>query len=180
MFKVSLGSFGAFPVCDEFWLKYSGICVLLSWNVTSSRVSRPLGLLFKITTSGHEISPLEKLPNAAYMHILCLTIRARNWVYFRAMGSGYRDTGRLILKIAILWHEISIWKTFQKLHMVFLPVVSGIQVDFQNCSIWAWNMGLDKSSRKCACTLFVPQRVEVELIFGQDRAILHRFCSHVN
>ncbi len=65
MFKFSLGSFSAFPVFDDlvstFDLpgKYLGIFLLLSWYVTGilltskwpSRASRPLGLLFRFSTT---------------------------------------------------------------------------------------------------------------------------------
>ncbi len=45
--------------------------------------------------------------------------------------------------------------------------VSEIRAYFQNCYIWAWNLASSKSSRShtYTCTIFLPQWVEIELIF---------------
>ena len=45
---------------------------------------------------------------------------------------------------------------------------------FQNCLIWAWNMAIVQnyiSSRSCTYTLFLPQRIEIELIFSLQAAV---------
>ena len=42
---------------------------------------------------------------------------------------------------------------------------------FQNCYIWAWNWAIVKNSRSCAYTLFLPQGLEIELIFALWAAV---------
>ncbi len=38
--------------------------------------------------------------------------------------------------------------------------------DFQNFHIWAWNPEFGERSQSCICTLFLPQGVEIKLIFA--------------
>ncbi len=46
-----------------------------------------------------------------------------------------------------------------------------LEADFHNCYIWSWNMAIGQRSRSCAYTLFLPKRVELELIFTLWAAI---------
>ena len=92
--------------------------------------------------------------------------------------SGIRDTERF-LKLPYLIMKLGHWPQFQKLHKyshstegveieLIFPLrsaISDIQVDFQNCYIWARKLVTDKRSRNCAHTLFLPHGVEIGLIF---------------
>ncbi len=40
---------------------------------------------------------------------------------------------------------------------------SKMRAHFQNCHMWAWNMASGQSSRSCLYTLFLPQKVKIEL-----------------
>ncbi len=45
------------------------------------------------------------------------------------------------------------------------------KADFQNCHIGAWNLVSGQSAIICTYTLFLPQRVEIELIFALWAAV---------
>ncbi len=47
-----------------------------------------------------------------------------------------------------------------------LAAVSDILADFLNVHIWTWNLELGERSQSCICTLFLPRRVEIKLIFA--------------
>ena len=49
--------------------------------------------------------------------------------------------------------------------------VSEILADFLNFHIWAWNLEFEETSQSCICTLFLPQVVEIKLIFALRAAV---------
>ena len=77
------------------------------------------------------------------------------------------------------------WPKFQKLHMYplftpggwnwgyFCSTGSGFRDtgQFSNCHIWAWNLASGQSNRSCTYTLFLPQGLEVKLIFALWAAV---------
>ncbi len=75
-----------------------------------------------------------------------------------------------------------------KLIFTLRAVVSEIQVIFQSCHIWVWNLALGKSSRSCTCTLFLTHGVEIEATFTLQAMVIKieqyltliRLISYVN
>ena len=53
-----------------------------------------------------------------------------------------------------------------------------IRAYIQNSHIWAWNLAIGQSSRTCTFGLFLPQGVEIELIFDAQAAAkqTEQFC----
>ncbi len=121
-------------------------------------------------------------PKFQKLHIFSLSTPwsrtwSRNWAYFCFMGSGFRDTG-WFSKLPQSAMKYGHWQRFQKLyiHSLSYPMIrprgqnwdyfhsmgSGFQVMGQ---FWAWNLVIGQSSRSCTYNLFLPQGVEIELIF---------------
>ena len=91
---------------------------------------------------------------------------------------------------ALLKNQIGHGPKFQKLHIHFLTqdveikhifalwaAVSEIMAGFQNCHIWAWNLGSGQSSRSCTYTLFLPQEGEIGLMFAL-RAVVSKIRAN--
>ncbi len=55
-----------------------------------------------------------------------------------------------------------------------------LQVDFQNCHIWAWNLASGQCSRSCTYTLFLPHGVEIELSFVLRAAVTEKRADFLN
>ena len=116
---------------------------------------------------GHILATLQKL----YIHSLSIP-GGRNWAYryFRSMGSACSQNTGWFSKF-LYWSYLGYSPKFQKLHIqitiTFYPrvsksslffalraAVSGMQADFQNCHIWAWNLAIGQSSRSCIYHLY--------------------------
>ncbi len=97
--------------------------------------------------------------------------------YFSSTGSGFRDMGPF-LKLPYFGMKLGKWPKFQKLHIYplcspggrnwgyFCSTGSGFQDTgpFSKLPyIWVRNLASGQSSRSCTYTLFLPQRVEIEL-----------------
>ena len=97
---------------------------------------------------------------------------------FYPMASGFRDM-RLFFNLICVGMNLGNWQKFQKLqiHVYYLSTsihVMGsfslhgqqfLRYDFQNCHVWAWNVGSSKSSRSCAYTLFLPHGIGIIAYF---------------
>ena len=83
----------------------------------------------------------------------------------------------VIFNIATFGHET--WSSKSSTYTPSLPHVvefelifalwttsSEIQINLQNCHIWASNVAIGESFRSCTYTLFLPQAVIIELIFA--------------
>ncbi len=80
--------------------------------------------------------------------------------------------------------RLGYWPKFHKLHIYPLStpggeiellalqaVVSEIWANFQNCHIWAWNLTISQISGSCTYILFLPEGIEIELIFAPQAAV---------
>ena len=117
------------------------------------------------------------------LHIHSLSIpEHRNWAYFRCMGSGFRDNG-WFSKLSYLPMKLGHWPKFQQWHIYSLSNPGARKWDHSHSTCF-WDTGrfskfsyLGMNSRGCTCTLFLPQRVEIELIFTL-RAVVSEIRAH--
>ncbi len=132
----------------------------LSWAYFSS-MGRFLryGLSFKLAIFGYENC---HWPRFQKLHIYVLsTPRGRTWTYFRSTGSRFWDTGQFS-NLPYLGMKLGHWRPRSCTYTPFLSqgieielifalraAVSEIWANFQNCHIWAWNLGISQSSRSC-------------------------------
>ncbi len=152
--------------------------------IFASRAAVPrYGSIFTLAIFGHETCPLVKVPEVAY--ILPFYPRESKLSLFLLYGHSVRDTGRFS-KLPYLSMTLCHWpKTsprsctfwlFVEIELIFTlrAAVSEIWAVFQNCHIWAWNLAIDRSSRICTYTQFLPQRVEIEVIFDAKATVKQR------
>ncbi len=79
------------------------------------------------------------------------------------------QNGHILAWIPEVAHILSFFSN--ELIFALWAAVFKIRANFQNCHIWAWKLASGQRSRSCRCTLFLPQRVEIERIFALRSAV---------
>ncbi len=106
-----------------------------------------------------------------HIHSLFIPVR-RNWTYFRCMGSGFQDNG-WFSKLPYLTMKLGHWPKFRKWRIYSLSNPGARNWDyshsmgsgFRDTGRFSKVSYLGMNSRTCTYSLFLPQGVEIELIF---------------
>ncbi len=90
--------------------------------------------------------------------------RAQNWVHSHSMDRCFWDIWAWSPEVA---HILFLTQRVATELIFFLrALVSEIWVNFLTCYIWIWNLAVGQSARSCIYTLFLPQGVEIGVIFA--------------
>ena len=73
----------------------------------------------------------------------------------------------LLFKVQVyLYSSVSLHDPNPKIKVTSIKLgLIDIQVDLQNCHIWAWNLAISKTSRNCTFSLFLFHVVQIKLNF---------------
>ena len=141
-----------FLLYRQRFLRYGPISkiALLAWNLATGKISR--SCTYNIF-----------LPNGVEIELLFALRAAVSKIQANYKIAIFEHETCQLAKIPKVAHTFSFYPKGSKLMLFSLPWDMG---RFSYCHICAWNLAIDKSSKSCTCTLFLPQGVKIELIYA--------------